>query len=294
VKAYVQKVSHSQESSFVYRVKSDPRFARGWHYHPEFELTWIQASQGRRFVGDSIENYRRGDLVLLGPNLPHTWTSEPRTSQRAPELHRAIVIQFGKSFLGDRFFESPEFEGVAKLLDRAGRGLRILGPTHHRVSEKMLRMRKQDRFERLMQLLGILETLAEGRRDVRPICRTSVGEAPLHGTRCRIDRIFAWLNEHYTGPINQGELARQVGLSPAGFSRFFRRATGTTFVQSVGELRISHACNLLIDTEHSILEVSLRSGFNNLSNFNRRFLLLKGMTPREYRRRHRGIPDRRS
>lgn len=288
MKAYVQKVAHSQESSFVYRVKSDPRFARGWHFHPEYELTWIQASQGRRYVGDSVENYRPGDLVLLGPNLPHTWTSEPRASEARTELHRAIVIQFGQQFLGESFFNSPELRPVTRLLERSRLGLQITGKTKKQVSDLLLEMRKQERLQRLLHLLQILEILAKSTRDLRPICSTPASTTTPQDHQARIDKVFSWLNEHYTGSVKQEEAAQLLGLTPAGFSRFFKRATGTTFAHYLGELRISHACNLLIDTDDSILTVSLNSGFNNLSNFNRRFLAMKEITPREYRSRYRG------
>jgi AraC-like DNA-binding protein len=291
MKAHIQKVAHSEGASFVYRVKSDPRFARGWHYHPEFELTYIQSSQGRRFVGDTIENYRSGDLVLLGPNLPHTWRSEngaagKRGNRSKQELHRAIVIQFDRDFLGPQIYEAPEFEPVARLFGRAHKGLRIAGNTCDDVSRMMLEMKKLTRFDRLVGLLRILDVLAKGRQDVRTICKTGPPQAPEPSAHRRIDRVISHLNENYTGEISQEYVAKRMDMSPAAFSRFFRKTTGTTFVEYVGELRISHACNLLIDTDCTILDVSLRAGFNNLSNFNRKFLRFKGMTPRNYRHRH--------
>ena len=109
--------------------------------------------------------------------------------------------------------------------------------------------------------------------------------------RRRIDRVINYLNERFSGEVTQSDVARRIGMSPAAFSRFFRRTTGTTFVDYLNELRVSRACNLLIDTEESVLEVSLRSGFNNLSNFNRKFRRYKAMTPKEYRRYHSGIRD---
>ena len=286
MKAHIQKVTFSQQSSFVYRIKSDSRFARGWHYHPEYELTYIQRSAGRRLVGDNIDNYRSGDLVLLGPNLPHSWRSEssaasPKRSAR--RLHKAIVIQFKESFLGDGFLESPELMRVSALLQRSTRGLHITGRTRDGVSDRMLGMKSLSRFDRLLELLRILETLATASRAVRVISRTTCAPAPDARSQERFDRVFSYLHENYTGSISQPEVAKRVCMSSSGFSRFFRRTTGKTFVEYLGELRISHACNLLIETDLSILETSLQSGFNNLSNFNRKFLKLKGTGPAAYR-----------
>ena len=287
MKAHIQKVTFSQQSSFVYRVKSDSRFARGWHYHPEYELTYIQQSGGRRLVGDNIDNYRSGDLVLLGPNLPHSWRSETTvaSSKRCTRrLHKAIVIQFKESFLGDGFLKSPELMRVAALLERSARGLHITGRTRDEVSGRMLAMRKLTRFDRLIELLRILEILATGAREVRVISKAICVPSPGARSQDRFDRVFAYLHEKYTGKISQPEVAKLLRMSSSGFSRFFRRTTGKTFVEYLGELRISHACNLLIETDLPILEASLQSGFSNLSNFNRKFLKLKGTSPTAYRR----------
>ena len=288
MKAYAQRVDHTEESSFVYRVKADQKFARARHYHPEFELTHIQSSSGRRFVGESIENYRSGDLVLLGSNLPHAWISGDRSGVKSGsgKLHRAVVIQFSPTFLGERFFGSAELADVAVTLKRANRGLRVRGTTRDEVADRMWRMKGMGRFPRLLELLGILQTIASGGSNVQPICEVGAQERlPARRAQRRIDRILAHLDAHHPDEICQGEIAALAGMSPAAFSRFFRANTGTTFVAHLNGLRISSACNLLLDTDLSILEVSSRVGFNNLSNFNRRFLASVGMTPREYRRR---------
>ena len=288
MKAHVQRVTHSRETSWVYRVKADPKFSRGWHFHPEFELTYIQASQGRRLVGDAFENYRSGDLVLLGPNLPHTWRSEDciTGSIRRRTLHRAIVIQFKESFLGPQFFNLPELENVSEFLGRAHRGLRVAGKTRDEIASRLVAMGELARFERLIELLRILHTLSRCKKDITEICKTAIVRVPSHGAQKRVDKVFHYLHEHYTMPIIQTEVASLFGMKPASFSRFFKKTTGITFIEYIGELRISHACNLLVETDLSILEVSVRSGFNNLSNFNRTFLRLKNVTPRRYRNRH--------
>jgi AraC-like DNA-binding protein len=281
MKAHVQRVTPSREASFVFRVKADRRFARGWHCHPEYELTYIVSSRGRRFVGDSIETYESGDCVLLGSNLPHTWLSEPSAG-----LHRAIVVQFDASLLGGSLATAPELAAVAALLRRSAMGLRITGRTRDEVARRLLAMRRLRGLDRLLELLRALQAMALGRGDVRPIARHAPAQPPDASQLRRIDRVLAYLEERHAGPIAQRDVARLLGMSTAGFSRFFRRATGRTFVAYLAELRISRAARLLIDTDLPVLDVALRSGFANLSNFNRRFRALKGMTPRELRKRH--------
>src|SRR5688572_26592096 len=119
MRARPERISTSPAASFAVKRRRDPGFDFAWHFHPEVELTWIVRSRGRRFVGDSIENYRDGDLVLLGPNLPHTWHSEPG------RRHEALVAQFAPDFLG----ELPELRGLRALFDRAARGLAFGGRT---------------------------------------------------------------------------------------------------------------------------------------------------------------------
>ena len=288
MKAYIQKVDHTEETSFVYRVKADPKFSRGRHFHPEFELTYIQSSSGRRFVGESIENYRSGDLVLLGSNLPHAWISGASTAKKigGGKLHRAIVIQFSRSFLGQDFLRSAEMVEISNLLARASRGLRILGKTRDEVAERMRRMRRMERFDRLLELLRVLQIIARGGKSVQPICEVGAQEVvPRRRAQRRIDQILAYLDTHHAKDIRQSEIATLAGMNSASFSRFFRTMTGTTFVAHLNRLRVSSACNMLLDSDLSVLEVSSRAGFNNLSNFNRQFLASMGMTPSAYRRR---------
>ncbi len=291
MKAHAQKVPRSREASFVHRVKADPRFSRGWHFHPEYELTFIIESRGRRLVGDSIERYSSGDLVLLGPNLPHTWRSEdfPGGSRRRRgrrRLHRAVVIQFDHAFLGERLLALPEMEAIARLLPRSSRGLAISGRTRDEVGRRMVAMRRMGPLERLLELLRILQAVSRGGGDLRPLSRMPVAPPGGPSGPRLIDRVFSQLHESYTRAVSQAEVARRSGLTSSGFSRFFRRSTGTTFGEYLAGLRTSHAASLLIETELPVLEISLRSGFNNLSNFNRRFRRLKGMSPREFRARH--------
>ena len=283
MKAYIQKVTNPPQSSFIYRIKSVPRFVFGWHFHPEYELTFVERSRGKRYVGDSIEDYESGDLVLLGPNLPHTWYSGPE--RREHGRHRAFIVHFAKSFVGDGFFDRPELESVAQLLRLSVRGLTFTARTRDEVARRLTAMRRLGRFERLLELLKVLDILA---RDQHPRTISSESFVPsLHrANQTRIDHVCKFVNEKYTEVISQVEVAELVGMSPQVFSRFFKRTVGRTFVEYLAELRVSHACRLLIESDLSVLEISLRSGFNNLSNFNRRFLRLKGMSPRRYRSHH--------
>lgn len=279
MKARIERVSPGAEASFICRRRTDPRFGFFWHVHPEIELTLIVRSRGRRFVGDSIEPYEDGDLVLLGSNLPHTWDSDPR--RRGP--HEAVFCQFSESFLGSDFLRSPEMAPTRRLLDRAGRGLRFSGRTQRAVSRRMEGMDRLAGLARLAALLEVLDLLARS-RDVRPLSSREFVPTLRRGDAGRIDRVCRVLNERCTGRITLAEAAAAAHLSIPAFSRFFRRKTGRTLVAYLNELRTGLACRELVESERSISDIAFDSGFNNLSNFNRRFLELKGMSPRAFRR----------
>ena len=279
MQARLEKVSApGATASFLCRRRRDARFGFAWHFHPEIELTLIVRSRGKRFVGDSIADYEEGDLVLLGPNLPHTWDSGP--ARRGP--HEAVFCQFSPSFLGAEFLAAPEMLPVRRLLDRSARGLRFTGRTQRGVARRMDGMERLEGPERLLALLEVLAALARS-RDARPLSSRAFSPSPRRGDAERIDRVCRFLTESFAGRVPLAEAARVAHLSIPAFSRFFRLRTGKTLVGYLHELRVGHACRALIETDRAVSDIAFDSGFNNLSNFNRRFLEMKGMSPREFR-----------
>jgi AraC-like DNA-binding protein len=282
MKARIERVSPGGAASFLCRRRADPRFGFYWHFHPEIELTYIVRSRGRRFVGDSIEPYEDGDLVLLGPNLPHTWDSDPRRGGR----HEAVFCQFSASFLGEDFLRAPEFAGVRRLLDRSAAGLRFTGRTQKAAARVMGGMDRAQGLARLAALLEVLDLLARS-REYRPLSSRRFVPALREGDAGRIDRVCRMLHSRCTERVTLAEAAAAAHLSIPAFSRFFRRKTGRTLVAYLNELRTGLASRELIESDRPVSDIAFDSGFNNLSNFNRRFLALKGMNPREFRRQFR-------
>jgi AraC-like DNA-binding protein len=279
MKAHIERISTGPAASFLCRRRLDARFGFTWHFHPEIELTWIVRSRGRRFVGDSIEPYEDGDLVLLGPNLPHTWHSDPGRNGH----HEAVFCQFSREFLGRSFIESPELATVERLLERSSRGLRFTGRTQKTVGRKMEGLDRMEGLSRLAALLEVLDLLARS-REARPLSGRRFVPALREGDAERIDRVCRFLNERCLGRVTLSEAAGVAHLSIPAFSRLFRRTTGKTLVEYLNELRTGLACRELIESERPVSDIAFGSGFHNLSNFNRRFQALKGMSPREYRR----------
>lgn len=270
-------------SSFVAFTRADPSFPFVWHYHPEYELTLIVDSYGQRFVGDAIADYAPGDLVLLGPNLPHTWRSGPAPSG-VEETHRAIVVQFHPDFLGKQFFALQEMSSVSQLLDDASCGLGFGSTkTGRDVARKMAGMVSLPPPRQLVLLLSILVDLASepsaqrlSTGNLKPVCRTE--------DEYRIQTVCSYFSAQFGDEIDYAQLAREVHMDLASLCRFFKRATGRTMTTYVNELRVAAAARLLRETSLTILEVSLQAGFGNYSNFNRQFKKIKGVGPRTLRR----------
>ncbi|MGB8854056.1 MAG: AraC family transcriptional regulator [Pirellulales bacterium] len=253
-------------------------FPYRWHFHPEHELTLITSGRGRRFVGDSIEPFEKGDLVLLGPHLPHTWHSTPCRGERS----RAVVVRFGPDLLGAGFLERAECGRLRRLLVSAGRGLAFSGRAAREIGDTMVGLGAAAPLARLLALPAILDRLAE-RGIPRPLSSLEWDAAPPSRDAQRIDRACRHIVQHFAEPITLAAVAATARLSPEGFSRFFRRMTGRTFVGWLTEVRIGHACRLLATTDRPVVEIAFASGFGNLSNFNRAFRRLRGRTPREWR-----------
>lgn len=284
--ARVERISPGGGASFLCRRRTEARFGFYWHYHPELELTLILRSRGRRFVGDSIEPYEEGDLVLLGSNLPHTWDSDP--GRRGP--HEAVFCQFSQTFLGREFLDLPELSGIRRLLGRASRGLRFRGAAQKEAGLRMERLPELGGMGRLTALLEVLELLSRSRH-VRPLSSRGFVPTLRRGDADRIDQVCRFLAGRCTDRITLEEAAAEAHLSIPAFSRFFRRRTGRTLVAYLNELRLGRVSSELIASERPISDIAFDCGFNNLSNFNRRFLALKKMSPRDFRRQFQSRPE---
>jgi len=279
---FLESISPSSEVSFSCRGFTLPAFTFGWHFHPEIELTLIVRGEGKRFVGDDIANFRAGDLCLLGPNLPHTWLSDqPNPTDNS--TCESVVIQFLPDCFGDGFFDRPELRAVARLLRHARQGLQFTGPARDAADAAMRQMESLAPLPRMLALLDTLGRLA-GSRHAKALSSSHFAPTFAEDDRRRIDEVSRFIFDHADEPLRLEDAADVAHLSASGFSRFFRRATGKSFVRYVNELRVARACRRLSETEDSIAAIAFESGFGNLANFNRRFLEIKQLTPREFRK----------
>ena len=279
MKIVLEKVVPRPDSSFAIVDKQAPAFDGRFHFHPEIEITLIESSSGRRVVGDSIDSFAPGDLVLLGENLPHQYVSDSASRDR---LAAAKVIQFRTDLLGEGWLRHPEIEGIAALLKQSRRGRKFSAETTNAAQRIISDLFSASGCRRLLLLLELLDTLS---RDSLAAPIASAGYVSKINSRegDTIDRALEYLNRSFREPLALRDLCRHLHVSAATCNRLFQKSIGRSFKTALIEMRISHACRLLLETDHPIVDIAFSSGFTNLSNFNRRFRELKGRTPKAYR-----------
>ncbi|WKB51053.1 AraC family transcriptional regulator [Eleftheria terrae] len=251
-----------------------------WHYHEEYELHLIVRTRGKVFVGDYIGHFEPGHLVLTGPRLPHNWISTD-TPPEGVEL-RDVVLQFPDGPLRQAAEGIPELREVLPLLERARYGIEFFGISDRIMSqyERIKHSSGLRRFSEFTDLLGVLAQCS----DYRLLSTVQLQSFDDDAALARISGIVDYITEHSATQFSMAELCRRVGMTESRFSRYFRKATGNTFTDFVNRLRINRACQLLMESDRYITNICYDVGFNNVANFNRRFLQIKGMTPKEFRR----------
>ena len=272
--------------SFTVQQFALPYFITQWHYHYEIELSLVCEGTGTRLVGDSIENFAPGDLILMGANLPHMWRSDAAYHQNLEGLlSRSIVIHFREDFWGDTFLSLAEMKPIRELLERARRGLRVTGKTQQLVGQKMNEFVGETGVRQLISLLDIL-TLIEASREVTVLSSIGFSSSYTQNDAQRMTRIYDYVLNQFRNEITLEAIAAVVHISPKSFCRYFKSKTRKTFTQFVSEVRVGQACKLLIDDKLSIGQICYESGFMNLSNFNRQFKASTTFTPAQYRKKY--------
>lgn len=238
-----------------------------------------------RFVGDCISSFSSGDMVFLGPNLPHVWRN-PDAYYAATKTEtdvEAICLQFDYDAFGKGFFDIPEMSSIKKLLILSKRGLRILGHAHSEIATCLVEMLESGSFPRLLSLLHVLSVLAST-KEVEALTHPSFTYSNYRQAHERMGRVFEYISNNYKNNITLEEVSKQARMSKAGFCKHFKKTTLKTFVQYLNEVKINYASQLLQEDNLTISEICFKTGFNNLSYFNRTFKSITGKTPKEYQK----------
>ncbi len=266
-------------TSFRWHRHDYPSPLARWNYHPEYEIHMIAESTGKMFVGDHIGPFGPGNLVFVGPNLPHHWVSDigPGQSIRG----RDVVLQFTGGFIREARTVFPEFGSIARLLEDSRRGIEFCGDDARACGELLVAIGASEGLARVALFVSLLQRMFTARGRHCLAGETYRPELTVGGD-ARIGHVIEYIfrNIH---DVRMSAAAAIVGMTESTFSRHFRKMTGNNFVDCVRKIRIARACTLLESDGLGITDICFECGFLNISNFNRNFRREKGMTPREYR-----------
>ena len=260
------------------RVKSNFNFPL--HYHEEYELNLIINAKGaKRIVGDHVEEIDELELVLIGPNLSHAWFTHLCNSDEIKE----VTIQWHKDLFDEKFLSRNQLSFIRKMFELSSKGIQFSKDTIQTIYPRIETLNQKSGFDSVMALINILHDLSIS-RNLRTLSESSFNNEVQHNYNSRrIEKEFQYMNKNYDKQIALADLAKLVNMTEVSFSRFIKKRTGISFIDSLNEIRLGHASRILIDTTHSIAEVSYSCGFNNISNFNRLFKKKKNCTPKEFR-----------
>lgn len=261
-----------------------PHLSYPVHRHDEYELVIMTSGTGREYIGQAVADYRAGDMTLIGRNIPHLHLCDTMTGRKTGKESTCEILYFSANLFPENMSGIPEYAVVAALLEKSAGGIRYSDPALTRDIRR--RVKKLDRAEgvvRIQWLFSILDRLGHA-RETSVIAPLPAGNGVFREHRTTLDRIGYYLTEHFRDPLTLERLAREIGMNPSALCRHFRQRTGKTLFAVLNEIRISHACRLLRDTQQAISAIAWESGFANLSHFNRQFKSLTGQTPGEYRK----------
>jgi AraC-like DNA-binding protein len=253
-----------------------------WHYHEQLELVCIIESSGTRFIGDNIQKYEAGDIILIGKNLPHMWQEEsPVDSTSSSDV---VAIHLGSSFTKSDLLSLPEYSNIKRLLDLSAQGIAFHNA--HYLLDKIGRLEKLEGFQQFILVTEILNDLGSS-KDFKLLTSQGFVEKLNDQKKGRLQLVHDYVMNNFRKEIGLVSAANVANMNPSSFSRYFKQAYGNTFSEYVNEIRVGYACKLLLEDDISVTQTCFQSGFNNISNFNKQFKKLRNLSPKEYRNRFR-------
>jgi AraC-like DNA-binding protein len=261
-------------------------FSREWkqldqalHFHEVIELNlMVNAKGARRIIGANQEEVNDQELILIGSNLAHGWTNGKCKSKAIKE----VVLQFSKDLFDDKFLNWNHLAVLKSLLEKSQKGILFSQETAAHIASRLTKLPELSGFASIIELMSILNDLsrAEGTKSL------SNATPDIKGSNTegnRIAKVLEYMHAHYSVPVTLLEVSQIAGMPETSFSRYFKHHTGSTFIDSLHEIRLGHVCRLLVDTAMAIADIAYKSGFSNMANFNRIFKSKKGCTPKEFR-----------
>ena len=281
MKAQYEKITGSGESSFNAFVYENENFDAPWHFHAEYELTYIEKGEGIRYVGNSVEKFEAGDLVLLGSNLPHCWKNSPQNTN----MVRSLVFQWDGNLLGKDWLLKNEFKKIWAILNTASEGIKFNEKYAIGIVEKLKEIMDAPPFAKLIGFLQVLEELGKT-KEFETL--TTPGFLPNlnRKTNKRIDKIYDFVQNNYDKKIKLADVSSLVSMGDEAFCRFFKKAFSKSFFTFINEYRINLACKMLIETNMQISQIAYTCGYESLPFFYRQFKKFMGCSPLVYQKKY--------
>ncbi len=287
MKPILKIVNTQQSEAFQIMKVQDPYFFPTWHFHPELEIMLVQEGAGIRFVGNSMERFQAGDLILHGSNIPHLYRSDKEYYQKDTNLvSRAIVVYFRENFLGESFWQLPAIAPLKKLLALSRRGIKFRGAAKVELRELIQGLEGQkNSIGRIIDLLDILRIMAETREYDLLLANDFTRHVSEDDCE-RINRVYQFIIDHYTENPTLAQVSEVANMSTTAFCRYFKSHTTKTYTQFLNDIKIDNACRLLLDNRLNISQICFETGFNNFTHFNDQFKKITGLTPKQYQTEH--------
>lgn len=282
-KAKIEVIRPGISDSILIREFTPKIFDAPFHFHPEFELALVLSGNGSRLVGNHIEDYTSGDLVLIGCNVPHCWKTN--TANKVIVKCHSIVIHFMEDCFGEDFFKKPEMVSIAKLLNKSYAGIQFNSNRNGAIIEKLKSLSLiTDSFEKMILFLEVLYSLAE-----TPNFRVlNDSISPLSyspGDIDRLNKVYEYLADNFKGTIKLNDVAALIHMTPNAFCKYFKKVSRRTLIETVLLYRINHAVSQLLHTNLSMTDICYESGFGNLSHFNQSFKEKMKLSPLQYKKK---------
>ncbi|MDO9254027.1 MAG: AraC family transcriptional regulator [Bacteroidales bacterium] len=282
MKPFYQKLAASPSESVIFMDEEKPHFSVPWHFHPEIEILYVVKSSGTSYIGDSIHRFTEGEISIIGENVPHWWKSDSKYYDGIDTTGiKALIIQFKKEIFDRSFINLPEMQTINELLERSQRGIQFTCKSRKLLGQQMLKIFSENGIRQITELMILLDMMANTNEFKY---HASLGYSRTINTFdfYRFNKIHEHIILNFTKLIKLEEVANTSNMSPTAFCRYFKKHTGKTFFSFLNEIRIGHACKLMVEGNMSISRASMESGFNNLSHFNNHFKRVMNLTPSEY------------
>ncbi|TKC08603.1 AraC family transcriptional regulator [Pedobacter frigoris] len=270
---------------YTTKIVNRPTFSTDFHFHEECQLVYVIESEGKRIVGDSVEHFESGELIFLGPNIPHVWHNEKgRLPKDITEINaRSISLFFNPQRLNDLLTQFGDFKKFEEIIVKACRGIKFHGETKTDLIDLVYKIAEEkEDFSKMILLINILKILSKTSEYEFLATSGYVNNYKLKD-RDRMDKVFKYVFDNFSTEMNLETVSNLIGMNKQAFCRFFKERTQKTFIEFVNEVKIAQACKLIANKDMLIGNVALECGFYTISNFNKFFKLMMGITPRQYR-----------